>query len=119
MTVKEFYEKIGGNYDEAMSRLMKEERIMKYLGKFLDNDDLASFESYMEEKNYAEAFRMIHSIKGVSLNLSLDPLANVSSILCEELRNGEPQVDITNMYEDVKKSYNEVKEAIRELANSN
>ena len=118
MTVKEFYEKLGGNYEEVVKRLMKEERVVKYLNKFLDNTDLDNLDNFLEEKNYPEAFRTVHSIKGVALNLNLDPLAEVSSVLCEELRNGEPQVDISNMLVDVKEKYKETKELIEEFVNS-
>ena len=116
MTVKEFYEKIGGNYDEVCSRLMKEERVLKYLNKFLATDNYQNLLARLAEKDYPEAFREVHSLKGVALNLALTPLAEASSVLCEELRSGEePKVDISGMLSDVDRCYKETVDAINEL----
>ena len=112
MTVQEFYQVINGDYEAALSRLMKDERIVKYLKRFKDSQELTDLISGLEEERYEDAFRAVHNLKGVSLNLSLDPLAHVSSVLCEELRNGKPQIDISGMLEDVKKVHEEVLKAI-------
>lgn len=34
MTVQEFYEEVGGDYNDIMSRLRTEERIKKFAGMF-------------------------------------------------------------------------------------
>ena len=115
MTVKEFYEKINGNYDEVLSRLMKEERILKYLRMFLSNEDLNLFDTSLANNNYEEAFRAVHSIKGVALNLALAPLAKTSSELCETIRHGAPTVDISQLVDDLHKDYDFMVETIKEL----
>ncbi len=113
MNVKEFYGFIGGSYDEVASRLMKEERILKYLNKFTTAEDYANLHRFLEEKNYPEAFRAIHSVKGVAMNLGLAPLFKVSDVLCEELRSGdEPKIDISGMVSDVDEAYRQILDAI-------
>ena len=37
MTVKECYEKMGADYDSVMGRLRKDERVQKFLLKFLND----------------------------------------------------------------------------------
>lgn len=116
MNVKEFYSFIGGNYEEVASRLMKEERILKYLNKFTTAEDYANLHKFLEEKNYPEAFRAIHSVKGVALNLGLSPLFKVSDVLCEELRSGEePKIDISGMVSDVDEAYHKILAAIASI----
>ena len=108
MNIHEFYETIGGDYNEVCSRLMKEERILKYLNKFLLAEDHDNLHKFISEENWPEAFRAIHSLKGVSLNLGLAPLFKVSDVLCEEIRNGAPQRDISGMVSDVDAAYESV-----------
>ena len=36
MTLQECYEKMGGDYEEVLARLISQERIAKYMVKFLD-----------------------------------------------------------------------------------
>lgn len=113
MNVKDFYGFIGGSYEEVAARLMKEERILKYLNKFTAAEDHANLHKFLEEKNYPEAFRAVHSLKGVALNLGLAPLFKVSDVLCEELRSGEePKIDISGMVSDVDAAYRQTLDAI-------
>lgn len=105
MTVEELYEKLSGDYKGTMGRLMKEDRIRKYLGKFIDAKDYEDLLANLEEKNYPEAFRNVHTLKGVALNLGLSQLAAKSSDLTESLRSGQPSCDITGLVEAVKAEY--------------
>lgn len=105
MTVEQFYVEIGGNFEEVLSRLGKKERIVKYLYKFGSEDESVNLEKLLKEKSYEEAFRCVHSIKGMCLNLGLAGLGKVASDLCEELRNGEPAIDVTDMLNDIKNQY--------------
>lgn len=105
MEIRDIYEKLGGNYEDVMSRLMKEERVAKYLLKFKDKDMMAAIESSLEAKDYETAFREAHNMKGVCANLSIDKLREVSSDLTEALRGGEPTVDITPLLDAVRAEY--------------
>ena len=115
MNVQEFYESIGGSYADAKSRLMKDERILKYLRMFTRSEDYSAMLAALEEKRFEDAFRDAHNLKGVSANLSLTPLYQASFELCEALRHGEPSVDISGMLNDVKQSYAVVTEALGRL----
>ena len=88
MTLRECYAAMGGSYDDAIGRLRSERLVQKFVLKFLDDGSYDLLCRSMEEKNYEEAFRAAHTIKGVCQNLSLSRLQDSSSRLCESLRGG-------------------------------
>ena len=55
MKVKEFYEEIHGDYNDIMSRLMKEERIERFVLKLLEKDSLNELKEKIDQKNWQEA----------------------------------------------------------------
>ena len=52
MTLQECYTALGGNYDDAISRLRSERLVTKFVVKFLDDDSCALLLRSMDEKNY-------------------------------------------------------------------
>ncbi len=89
MDLKEFYSAIGGNYDEALKRLMRDALVMKFVLKFEKDDSYQSLVKALKEQNCEEAFRAAHTLKGVSRNLSFDALGDASDELTEILRGGD------------------------------
>ena len=114
MELKEFYEKVGGDFDGVFSRLAKEERIVKYLKMFYSGDDFSPVYKAYEEKDYPELFRSTHNLKGLALNLGLSKLADSSSELCELVRNKEPECDLKPFVETVKEDYFQAKECLKD-----
>ena len=88
MTLKECYAAMGGNYDDVIGRLRTEKLVQKFVLKFLNDGSYNLLLQSMEEKNYEEAFRAAHTIKGVCQNLSISKLQDSSGRLCEALREG-------------------------------
>ncbi len=88
MDLKTFYEVTGSDYNGTMNRLMKEDRIVKFLRMFAAQNDYASLKQDVEQKNYEKIFLDSHSLKGVAANLGLSRIADSSSDLCEATRNG-------------------------------
>lgn len=113
MNLIEFYDKIGGAYEEVKGRLMTDDRIMKYLNKFLEVDYYQQMMSCIKAENWEDAFRFSHDLKGIGLNLGLGDMAKNSSDLCETMRHGKPQEDISALVELVSQNYEFVCEAIR------
>lgn len=113
--MKSFYEKIQGDYEGTIARLMTEERIKKYVLRFADTDDYQNMIIELEKENWPDAFRFVHNLKGVSLNLGFSTLAQSSSDFCEEIRNGAPNKDIKPFVEKITKDYNEIVKAIKEI----
>ncbi len=117
MTVKECYEAMGANYDEVAGRLRTEERIRKFLLKFLDDKSYELLTTSVEGRDMKEAFRAAHTIKGVCQNLSLTSLYQSSSELAEILRNREEYgEDIEPVLDRVKEDYAQVTACIGKLA---
>ena len=112
MIVQEFYDSIGGDYNDVKGRMLKDERILKYLRRFPEDKNYEELFVNLAEKNYEEAFRNVHTLKGLALNLGLAKLGAASSALCEELRQGPPAIDITDMAEAVKTEYGNVMNCI-------
>ena len=112
MTLKECYAAMGGNYDEAMGRLRSERLVQKFVIKFLSDGSYDLLCASMEAKDYPEAFRAAHTIKGVCQNLAFDRLLASSSQLSEALRHGyTPEADA--LAEQVKEDYLVTAGAIR------
>lgn len=105
MNVKELYEAVGADYNDALSRLIDDARIKKYVLKYVDQPELSELEKAIKEKRWEDAFRNAHNIKGVSMNLSLTNLQKPTSDLCELLRGGNPCEDPLPLFEKVKQSH--------------
>ena len=108
MTVKEAYAIMDADYDDAIGRLLSDARIYKYNKKFEINEDYKILKKSLDEKDYETAFRMAHNLKGMCLNLSFKGLHEVSDIICEELRGGNPGPDVYAMFDKVTEKYDQV-----------
>ena len=112
MTLQECYAAMGGSYEDAIGRLRSERLVQKFVLKFLNDGSFDLLCRSMEEKNYEEAFRAAHTIKGVCQNLSLDKLQDSSSRLCESLRGGyTPEADA--LMEETSADYRQTVSAIQ------
>lgn len=117
MTLQECYETIG-SYEEVIGRLRSERLVQKFVLKFLTDESYGNLHKSLQEKNYGEAFRAAHTIKGVCQNLSFSKLEASSHDLTEALRHGyTPQVE--ELLERVDKDYAATAAAIRMFQESN
>lgn len=106
MTVKECYEAMGGNYDDVMSRLRTDERVIKFLLKVRDDKSYEMLTASLKDGNIEEAFRAAHTIKGVCMNLSLTKLYESSGKLTEALRgHNEIGGEVKPLFEKLKEDY--------------
>ena len=116
MDIKEMYVAVGGDYNDAMGRLMKEERLAKFLGMFVNSVEYDNMIKAYEDKDYERLFRESHSLKGMAANLSLNRLFDSVSAVCESVRHGPPEEDISALVEKAKQDYeitiNGIKEAL-------
>ena len=63
MNLKDCYIKFGGDFDEVLGRLRREQSVQKFMYKFLDDKSFHLFEASMENKDYEEALRAVHTLK--------------------------------------------------------
>ena len=117
MTVRECYEAIGGNYEDVLGRLNSEAFIRKFTLKFLEDQSYLQLKQALKDKNYEDAFRSAHTLKGVCQNLSFDRLYEVSYELTELLRDrtGE-QPGIPKAMEKVTEVYEMTIEEIKKMS---
>ncbi len=120
MELREFYESMGVDYQRVLDRLRKEERIEKYLRLMVKDDNYMKLGQAVEDHDYEEAFKAAHALKGISLNLDLQPLARALEELVEYLRfrkadmDGPGVVKTKELFEVIQKEYNTIIDAIGE-----
>lgn len=61
----------------------------KYLKKFIDDQNLSFAKKAMAERNYEDVLKYIHTLKGITGNLSMTELYNSCGELVTRLRNNE------------------------------
>lgn len=106
MTLKECYEKMGGDYVDVMDRLTKEDRIAKYVKKFPEDTTFQILCEAREAKDHEAVFRTIHTLKGVSQNLGFTKLYEACDEMTEAVRGGVELQDVS-LFEAVEREYKE------------
>lgn len=117
MNLRECYEKMEADYESTLGRLIKEDRIRKYVLCFIDTDECKDIKQYAEAKDWEAVFRVAHTIKGVSMNLGFTKLEKSSSILCDELRgikSGSEKTGTEDLIEKLKSDYYETTDLIKQ-----
>ena len=89
ISMREAYEKIGANYDDACARLMGEEMLSRFALKFLDDESMDKLEAAMAAGDAEGAFMAAHTLKGVSQNLGFDNLYEPAVVVTEALRGAD------------------------------
>lgn len=117
MDLRECYAALGGDYSGALGRLHSEKLVAKFVLMFLRDGSYELLCRSIDERDYAEAFRAAHTIKGMCQNLSFDKLQESASRLTESLRNGWSE-EAPVYLEQVKADYQQTAAAIRELEQS-
>ena len=113
MDLKEFYSVIGGDYDGVMSRLITEERVKKFVRKFVGDLSFSDLMAALEKSDVKAAFLAAHTLKGVSQNLGFDSLYRKSSAIYEILRAGSP--DVGALPTEIKLQYTTIIDALGSL----
>lgn len=102
---------MGGDFAEVLGRLTKEERIEKFMIKFLEDPTFEALCRAIAEENHEEVFRTIHTLKGVSRNLGFTKLYLVCDEMTEAVRGGLV-LENPALFEAVKQAYYQTTEAI-------
>ena len=117
--IKDLYEAIGGSYETALGRLMKDSLVEKFVMKFPNDPTFGELEQSLAAKDWDTAFRAAHTLKGVAMNLAFVKLAATATALTDTLRPQNKDVfdeSIAQMQFDlVKEDYNKVIEEIGKL----
>ena len=116
MTLSEFYATVGGNYADAAARLRKDELIASFLRRLPQEPSSALLGDALRTGDAKAAFRAVHTLKGIALNLSLDALAAACTPLTEALRGQDTlPPEAKALYRAVQTEYERVMAALAQL----
>ncbi|SEQ98788.1 Hpt domain-containing protein [Lachnospiraceae bacterium NE2001] len=122
MTVQELYQKIGGNYEQAISVLRVEKLVDKHIRKFRSNGVVDQLLAAGESMDPNALFEAAHAVKGVSANLGLTKLSDMASEITEEYRPGNVRKlsddEIRARLQSVKEIYERIVEGVLEYEES-
>lgn len=107
MTVEEFYQKINADYQDVIKRLASKEIVDRIVVKFKEDETFNNLQEALKQKDYKEAFRFVHTLKGTSANLGFTNLYESTNILTESLRHNQYD-NLEKEYENVIKDYQEI-----------
>lgn len=114
MTIKEFYNAISESYDDVFKRFYSEDMIKRFVKKFAEDKSFATFERALSSGNVEEAFRAVHTLKGIALNLGFSKLGELSSAVTETLRRGDEK-SAKEAFPALSKCYESVVKLISEI----
>ena len=117
MNLKDCYLKFGGDFDEVLGRLRREQTVRKFVFKFLDDKSFSLFEASMVKKDYSEALRAVHTRKGICQNLSFTKLFESSSLVTNALKENDWNKAV-DMMPKLSKDYYETINVIKDFKNS-
>lgn len=84
---REELEAAGIRVNETLKRFMGNEQLMeRFMKRFADDRTMDSLEAHIEAGNWEEAFKNVHTLKGVVGNLGMEELYQCASVLTEKLR---------------------------------
>lgn len=96
MTLQECYEKMNGDYGEAINRLTMEKLVERFVLKFPEDKTMDELRDAVSRENIEDSFCAAHTLKGVAANLSFQALFTAASSLTEQLRprteNADPEL---------------------------
>lgn len=93
MNIIEFYDNTNNDYHMVKEGLESDKRIYKFLLRFLNEYDRSELESAMKADDKDECIRLVHTIKGTSINLGLTQVSSLSADICQRLREGNEVAD--------------------------
>ena len=111
MTLKECYDRMHGNFDDAKSRLMMESMVERFMFKFLEDGTMNALGAAVASGNIPDSFREAHTLKGVAANLAFTELQHTASELTEQLRPQTSPAD-PQLYARVEEAYRLVVDSI-------
>ena len=116
MKLDAFYRQVGGDYAEITSRFQNDARIIRFLGMFPKDDSMDALRAAMDKGDAPTAFRAVHTLKGIALNLSLVRLAEACTAMTEALRGSAVMPDnVRALHDAVAREYALVTETLSQL----
>ena len=88
--LRKIYEIAGGDSEKVLARFGGNEEMLKhFLCLFARDDSFAKLQDTLAAGETEDAFRAVHTLKGICANLGFDRLYEKASEMTELLRRGE------------------------------
>lgn len=105
--------KWGANVEEGLARMVDDEEFYdQCIQSFIEDSEFIHLKEFLDAKDYDNAFQSVHSLKGVSGNLSLTPLYQSFSQLTEALRH-EKYEGVPAYYEKMNQEYQSLVQIVK------
>ena len=118
MTIQELYQKIGGDYEQAIRVLRVEKLIDKHIRKFTKNGIVEAVLKAGEDMDPVALFETAHALKGVSANLGLSEMSGFASEIADEFRPGSTRSlsdeEIASRMQQISELYDRTADGIRQ-----
>lgn len=114
MKIREFYERTDGDFTGVIGRFLQEERVVRFVRMFPEDPSYRDLEKNLEEGRTEEAFRAVHTLKGVCMNLGFSVLYRSSYEVTEALR-AEDLARAKAGMDALRRDYNGILEGIASL----
>ena len=115
MDIKDFYQEIQGDFEEACKRMLKEEMVTRFVKKFPSDTCVRDLCAAVEDGDIDASFRAVHTLKGVTGNLAFTKLYNAVWKLTEQLRTKLEPAD-PELLENLLAEYDKTIAAIEKLS---
>ena len=115
MTVQEFYIEVGGNLEDLLDRIPDEDLIISFLDMYLKSPEFNNMIQAYNERDYKMLFESSHALKGMAANMSLDRNFETIASICEAVRHGEPNVDISDLIKKATSEHHKLEELFAKL----
>lgn len=112
--IQEAYEKIGADYNDVVRRLTSEALVVRFAGKFLQDNSFENLRAALANNDVNGAFLASHTLKGIAQNMGFSNLFEPTNTLTEFLRPIPDSAEGSEaMFAAVEAEYNKTAEAIR------
>jgi len=119
MSLKACYEAFGGDYYDALNRLINKDMIDRFLIKFVKDKSFFKITMALSVGDAEDALKACQTLKGICLNLSLNSLAESVNILMDNLHDGQVNSDTSPLFVILRKNYDLTRETIERYAREN
>ncbi|MFR7591915.1 MAG: Hpt domain-containing protein [Longibaculum sp.] len=114
---KEFM-KIGIDYNDLLLRINNNETIaVKFLKKFIEDQTMMLIEEDYRSQDYEQLLKDVHSLKGISANLSMKKLFTITSCWVSDLRAEKYQTS-EELYQQCLEEYTKIILGLKEIFNN-
>ena len=117
MTIRDLYQNIDGDYDQAISVLRVDKLVDKHIRKLTGNGVVEELIDAGKRMDAAELFEKAHAVKGVCSNLGLTKLSGLASEVSEEFRPGNARKltdgEVRKRLEQIEELYRKTADGIR------